>query len=87
VYAVIESNPAVMMGKLVIRGTRITVEHILEKLAADETIDQLLQAQSATDSGGDSCCTWVWGPSVKSGYDLFAGCRVMLMNSGSVRSC
>jgi uncharacterized protein (DUF433 family) len=40
----IESNPAVMMGKPVIRGTRITVELILEKLAAGEPIEQILQA-------------------------------------------
>lgn len=40
----VESNPGVMMGKPVIRGTRITVEHILEKLAAGETVEQLLQA-------------------------------------------
>jgi uncharacterized protein (DUF433 family) len=40
----IESNPAVMMGKPVIRGTRITVELILEKLAAGETTEQILQA-------------------------------------------
>lgn len=38
----IESNPAVMMGKPVVRGTRITVELVLEKLAAGETIEQLL---------------------------------------------
>ncbi len=40
----IQSDPSVMMGKAVIAGTRITVELILEKLAAGETIDQLLQA-------------------------------------------
>jgi len=40
----IESNPAVMMGKPVIVGTRITVELILEKLAAGETVDQILAA-------------------------------------------
>jgi len=40
----VEANPAVMMGKPVIRGTRITVELILEKLAAGETIDQILDA-------------------------------------------
>ncbi len=40
----IESNPAVMMGKPVVRGTRITVQHILERLAAGETIEQLLEA-------------------------------------------
>ena len=42
--ALIESNPGVMMGKPVVRGTRITVEHILEKLAAGETIEQILHA-------------------------------------------
>ncbi|MFQ5864247.1 MAG: DUF433 domain-containing protein [bacterium] len=40
----IVSNPKVMMGKPVIAGTRITVELILEKLAAGETIDQILEA-------------------------------------------
>jgi len=40
----IASNPLVMMGKPVIVGTRITVELILEKLAAGETIDDLLEA-------------------------------------------
>lgn len=40
----IESIPTVMMGKPVIKGTRITVESILEKLAAGETIEQILEA-------------------------------------------
>ncbi len=40
----IESNPAVMMGRPVVRGTRITVEHILDKLAAAETIEHVLEA-------------------------------------------
>ena len=30
------------MGKPVVRGTRITVELILEKLAAGESVDQIL---------------------------------------------
>ena len=38
------SDAAVMMGKPVIAGTRITVELILEKLAAGETVEQLLEA-------------------------------------------
>jgi len=38
------SNPGVMMGKPVIAGTRITVESILEKLAAGETVEQVLDA-------------------------------------------
>ncbi|MCP5007978.1 MAG: DUF433 domain-containing protein [Planctomycetes bacterium] len=40
----IQSNPSVMMGKPVIVGTRITVEHILEKLATGETVEQILDA-------------------------------------------
>jgi len=43
-HRIIVSDPAVMMGKPVIAGTRITVELILEKLAAGETIEQLLEA-------------------------------------------
>lgn len=40
----VEINPNVMMGKPVIAGTRITVEQILEKLAAGETVEQVLAA-------------------------------------------
>lgn len=40
----IVSDPTVMMGKPVIAGTRITVEVVLEKLAAGETVDQILDA-------------------------------------------
>ena len=40
----IVSDPAVMMGKPVVRGTRITVELIPEDLAAGETVDQILDA-------------------------------------------
>lgn len=40
----IEVKPNVMMGKPVIAGTRITVELILEKLAAGETIEEIVAA-------------------------------------------
>lgn len=40
----IVSDPKVMMGKPVIAGTRITVETILEKLSAGETVEQILEA-------------------------------------------
>jgi len=39
----IVSDPKVMMGKPTIAGTRITVEFILESLAAGETPEQLLE--------------------------------------------
>jgi uncharacterized protein (DUF433 family) len=38
----IESKPGVMMGKPVVAGTRITVECILERLAAGESIEQIV---------------------------------------------
>jgi len=40
----IQSDPKVLAGKPVVAGTRVTVELILEKLAAGETEEQLLQA-------------------------------------------
>jgi uncharacterized protein (DUF433 family) len=40
----IVADPKVMLGKPVVRGTRITVELILEKLAAGETVEDLLVA-------------------------------------------
>src|SRR5687768_8595723 len=40
----IQIDPSIMMGKPVVAGTRITVELILEKLAAGETTEQLLAA-------------------------------------------
>lgn len=39
----IERNPDIMVGKPVIRGTRITVDLILEKLAADIPIEGILE--------------------------------------------
>jgi uncharacterized protein (DUF433 family) len=40
----IVTDPAVMMGKPVVAGTRITVELILRKLGAGESIEQLLDS-------------------------------------------
>jgi len=40
----IVSDPKVMMGKPVVAGTRVTVELILEKLSAGETMEQILDA-------------------------------------------
>lgn len=39
----IVSDPKIMMGKPTIAGTRITVEFILESLAAGETPEELLK--------------------------------------------
>jgi len=40
----ITSDPKIMLGKPCVMGTRITVELILEKLAAGEEIDQIVAA-------------------------------------------
>jgi uncharacterized protein (DUF433 family) len=39
----IVSEPRVMLGKPVIRGTRLTVEYILKRLSGESTIDEILQ--------------------------------------------
>lgn len=40
------SDPQIMLGKPVIAGTRITVEFILEQMAAGETIEQIREISS-----------------------------------------
>ena len=38
----IESNPSIMLGKPVIKGTRITVELIVHKLGEGATVEDIL---------------------------------------------
>jgi uncharacterized protein (DUF433 family) len=40
----IVSDPKIMMGKPVVRGTRVTAESIVERLGAGESIEVILQA-------------------------------------------
>jgi uncharacterized protein (DUF433 family) len=40
----IVSDPDIMLGKPVVKGTRITVELILRKMAQGMTIEELLEA-------------------------------------------
>ena len=42
IYQRIEINPKIMFGKPVIKGTRITIEQILRKLAAGKSYDDIL---------------------------------------------
>mgnify|MGYP001584395885 CR=1 FL=1 len=39
----IDITPQIMFGKPVIKGTRITVEHILRKLAVGMTVDEIIK--------------------------------------------
>ena len=48
----IRSDPAVLMGKPVVAGTCIAVEPILDKLAAGEMFDQILEAHPRLTSDG-----------------------------------
>ncbi len=45
----ITSDPRVMTGKPVVAGTRITVERILDKLAAGESFEQILESHPQLD--------------------------------------
>lgn len=40
----IEINPKIMMGKPIIKGTRITVDQILENLSRSNSIKEVLQS-------------------------------------------
>jgi len=40
----IEINPKIMMGKPIIKGTRITVEQVLESLSENTSIENVLKA-------------------------------------------
>jgi uncharacterized protein (DUF433 family) len=43
-HDLIVSDPKVMMGKPVVRGTRITVESIVERVGAGESIEAIVEA-------------------------------------------
>ena len=42
--SLIVCDPNILMGKPVIAGTRLSVEMILQKMSAGESVEQLLQA-------------------------------------------
>jgi uncharacterized protein (DUF433 family) len=42
--SLIEQNPEVMMGKPCIAGTRLTVEHLLDKLGSGVTYEELMKS-------------------------------------------
>lgn len=44
--SIIITNPNIMLGKPVIAGTRITVEHLLREMAAGSSIADLLDMHS-----------------------------------------
>jgi len=61
----IVSDPAIMFGKPTIKGTRVTVELIIDKLAAGRTIEQLLKSYPHLLSADIYACLAYAGASVK----------------------
>jgi uncharacterized protein (DUF433 family) len=52
----ISSDPSVMFGKMVIKGTRIPVELILEKLASDYSFDDLKESYPRITTADIQAC-------------------------------
>lgn len=51
-HGLIAVDPKVMMGKPTVAGKRITVELILDKLAAGETVEQIVAAHPRPKEAG-----------------------------------
>jgi uncharacterized protein (DUF433 family) len=66
----ISSDPAVMYGKPVIKGTRIPVDLILEKLGSGETTSDLLLAYPNISMEAISACLYFASESIKN--ELFS---------------
>ncbi|MEO8416571.1 MAG: DUF433 domain-containing protein [Ginsengibacter sp.] len=52
----ISSDPAIMFGKMVIKDTRIPVELILEKLAVNNSFEDLIQAYPRITTADIQAC-------------------------------
>lgn len=80
------SDPAVMMGKPVIAGTRITVELILEKLAAGETVEQILDAHPRLAREAIQAALAVMGEKRWCSFVLVAGNAIRIIPLGQQRT-
>ncbi|GAB3640340.1 DUF433 domain-containing protein [Spirosoma arcticum] len=61
----IASDPTIMFGKPVIKGTRIPVDLILEKMGNGETIPQLLESYPRTTEAALHACLLFASETVK----------------------
>jgi uncharacterized protein (DUF433 family) len=52
----ITSNPKVMVGKAVIKGTRLSVDYILQRLAHGSTMDELLEEYEGLERDDLQAC-------------------------------
>lgn len=68
----IHADPSIMFGKPVIKGTRIPVDLILEKLASGESKSQLLQAYPRLTEEALQACLFFAAESVKNDINYVA---------------
>jgi uncharacterized protein (DUF433 family) len=61
----IKSDPSIMLGKPVIRGTRITVELILEKLSEGESLTQIMESHPHISKKAIMACLAFASDSIK----------------------
>ncbi len=61
----IEQKPGVLGGKAVIKGTRVGVDLILEKIGAGETIEDILNAYPFLNKQGILACISYGAASVR----------------------
>lgn len=54
----ITSNPKVMLGKPVVKGTRITVELILKKIAGGYSFDEIIEMYSHINKDDILACVY-----------------------------
>ena len=58
ILQLIETNPKIMFGKPVVKGTRIPVDMILEKLANGNTEADILDSYPALNSESIAACLY-----------------------------
>jgi uncharacterized protein (DUF433 family) len=61
----IESNPAVLFGKPVIKNSRISVDLVLEKFASGDTFEDLLEAYPSIKKDDIIACFLFAADSIK----------------------
>ena len=61
----IASDPSIMFGKPVIKGTRVPVETIIDKLAGGRTVEQLLKSYPHLVASDIYTCLYYASESVK----------------------
>lgn len=64
----IESNPEILFGKPIVKGTRISVELILEKLGEGISVVQLLEAYPHINSDQIHACLLFASKTLKSQF-------------------